>query len=77
MPDDELIQRSDAETDRLRESVYVGVGRSYDEAIEVAWALAQQKGATGPMRIKVIEHTATGVNPVNDHKVTIILGGSS
>ena len=69
------IDASRKETERLRGTVVAGVGRTYEDALDNAWEVAKELGATRRMRYRVVEHTGRGVNPFTDHRVIILPGG--
>jgi hypothetical protein len=69
------IEASRKETEKLRGTVAVGVGQTYEQALDNAWEVAKELGARRRTRYRVVDHTGVGVNPFSDHRVVIIPGG--
>jgi len=69
------VKASERETKALRTTVVVGIGQSYEEALDNAWAVAKKLKAKPGTRYRVVDHTGVGVNPFSDHRVIIVPTG--
>lgn len=69
----DFVAASKQETTLAQPKVFVGVSNiSFAEAMNNAWEVAKGNGVPSGTRFKVLEQTATGVNPFTDFRVTII-----